>query len=897
MSRWITVAAGWAALVALASTPALADDGKARDAAKPTTLRPAAERFAESSGSEVPDFQRHVLPLMGRVGCNARACHGSFQGQGGFRLSLFGYDFQIDHDALLAKDEGRVDLETPDLSLILQKSLNQVPHKGGKRMEPESWEHHLLLRWIEGGAKPASGKDHFSRLEVIPSEIVFKANGESVPLKVIAHWADGSSEDVTCLSRFQTNDEGIVTVDADGKVVSVEKGDTHVVAFYDNGITAIPVIQPVSDRVGPNYPNVPTPTKIDEHIITKLRKLGVVPSEVCDDETFLRRLSLDMTGTLPTPAEVTAFLADASPEKRSRKIDELLERPTYAAWWTNRLCDVLGLSPRNFANAAGTERMARLQYEWIYRRVAENRPYDELMAGILLGTSREPGQSYDEFIETESSYFRDDDPADFTDRDSMPYFWARRNLRLPEEKALGVSYAFLGVRLECAQCHKHPFDLWTQDDFKQFQAFFDPVRYGNSREYTANLRELQKEFGYNPKTMNAGQFQRKLNDTVRDGRVIPWPEITILKTASRNGRANPRRDASAGTARVLGGETVDLSKFDDPREPVMAWLRSPDNPYFARAFINRVWAGYFGKGIIDPPDDMNLANPPVNSALLDYLASEFIAREFDMKWLHRTITNSLAYQRDWKPNETNRFDDKNFSKAAVRRLPAEVLLDAVSQVNASAEALKTVAEDVESRGFGPQSGAGYGRRGGVDYASRVFGRSGRDTNCDCSRSDEPNLLQAIFLANDPDVLASLERRDGWLSEVDAQLRGGAKGQSDESRQLADQIQQLESRLKNARKLGDKAAPGRKRLEERLTLMKDREKSLRDKEAGTRKASARTLDANALIDQAYLRALARKPSADERKAARAYFDSASDPAQGLRGVVWALVNTKEFVTNH
>lgn len=898
--RWSRIAvAGLITLSGFCFAAATRAGEKSADHAKPApaTLAPAAERFAAPTGPDIPDFQRHVLPVMGRVGCNARACHGSFQGQGGFRLSLFGYDFQIDHDALLAKDEGRVDLETPDLSLILQKALNQVPHKGGKRMEPESWEHHLLLRWIEAGAKPASGKDHFSRLEVIPSEIVFKENGQSVPLKVIAHWADGSSEDVTCLARFQTNDEGIATVDPDGKVVSVEKGDTHIVAFYDNGITAIPVISPVSDRVGPNYPDVPTPTKVDELIVEKLRKLGVVPSDVCDDATFLRRLSLDMTGTLPTPAEASAFLADSSPDKRAKKIDELLERPTYVAWWTNRLCDILGLSSRNFANTAGTDRMARLQYEWIYSRIAENRPYDELIAGILLGTSREPGQSYDEFIKSESAYFRDDKPADFTERDSMPYFWARRNLRLPEDKALGVSYAFLGVRLECAQCHKHPFDLWTQDDFKQFQAFFEPVRYGPSREYTASLRQLQKELGYNPKTMNNGQFQRKLNESVRDGEVIPWQELTITRTATRNGRANQRNNARAGTARVLGGETVDLSQFDDPREPVMEWLRSPENPYFARAFINRVWAGYFGRGIIDPPDDMNLANPPVNTALLDYLATEFIARKFDMKWLHRTITNSLAYQRSWKPNDTNRNDDKNFSKAAVRRLPAEVLLDAVAQVTASTDALKTVTTDIESRGFGPQSGAGYGRRGGADYASRVFGRSSRDTNCDCSRSNEPNLLQAIFLANDPDVLASLDRRNGWLDEVEAKLRGNANAQADEHRQLSNQISQLESRLQNARKLGDKAEPGRKRLELRLSSLKNQEKALRDADDRARKANAGSINADALIEQAYLRALGRKPNVDERKIARGYFDSAPNPNEGLRGVVWALVNTKEFITNH
>jgi hypothetical protein len=897
MIRPATLAAGLFALLATAAPSA-----RAGDAPPKPSLPPAAERFAAADAKEVPDFQRHVLPLMGRLGCNTRSCHGSFQGQGGFRLSLFGYDFKMDHDALMAKDEGRVDAEAPEVSLVLQKPLEEVPHKGGKRLEPGSWAHHLLTRWIEAGAKPAKGDDHFARLEVRPSEIVFGGDGASVPLTVIAHWADGSSEDVTCLARFQTNDEGIATVDDTGKVVSAGTGDTHVVAFYDNGVSAVQVIRPVSDRVGPNYPDVPTPTKIDEHIAAKLRKLGVVPSEVCTDEEFLRRVSLDMTGTLPTPDEVKAFLADTAKDKRAKKVDELLERPTYAAWWTNKLCDILGLSPRNFQGQTGNERMARLQYDWIYRRVRENRPYDELMAGILLGTSRAPGQSYEDYMKAESAYFRADEPADFTERDSMPYFWARRNLRLPEEKALGVSYAFLGVRLECAQCHKHPFDQWTQDDFKRFQAFFEPVRYGGSREYNQTLKQLQDELGYDRKTMNNGQFQRKLNDYVRSGKPIPWQEVTVVKTnaPARKGKKLPK-DAKAavvkGTARVLGGDEVELASYDDPREPVMAWMRSPENPYFARALINRVWAGYFGKGIIDPPDDMNLANPPVNAALLDYLADEFVARKFDMKWLHRTIATSLAYQRSWKPNDTNRLDDRNFSKAAVRRLPAEVLLDAVAQATATGDAMAKVGTEVESRGFGPQAGSGYGRRGGVDYASRVFGRSARDTNCDCSRSDEPNLLQAIFLANDPEVLASLDRRDGWIGEVNARLQAGSKGQSAEAKGLADQVAQLENRMENAKRLGDKAAPGRKRLEERLAALKARQKGL-DADADAAKAdAAKAIDADALIAEAYLRALSRRPSADETAAARAYLDGAPDAAAGLRGMLWALVNTKEFITNH
>lgn len=850
-------------------------------------VRPARERFAAADAAEVPDFQRHVLPLMGRLGCNGRACHGSFQGQGGFRLSLFGYDFDMDHDALLAKDEGRVDTEVPELSLILRKPTLGAPHKGGKVLEEDTWAYHLLYRWLEEGAKPAAGAAEFDRLEITPSEIRFEHDGQQVPLKVIAHWSDGSTEDVTCLTRFRTNDEGIAEVDINGVVTSKGKGDTDIVAFYDNGIAPVPVIRAVSDKVGPNYPDVPTPTRVDELIVEKLRKLGVVPSEVCSDEEFLRRASLDVTGTLPTPDEARAFRADNAPDKRSRKIDELLERPTYAAWWTNKFCDFLGNTRVNFNNNSGADIMARNWYRWMYQRVADNVPYDELIAGIVLGVSREPGQSYEDFIKQESAYFRTDDPADFAKRATMPYFWARRNLRQAEEKALGFSYAFLGVRLECAQCHKHPFDQWTQDDFKQFQAFFEQVRYGNSPEYTRMLQDVREEKGFNEKKGNIN-IQRELTNLAAKGEVVPWQELLVRQaTASRRPDRDRKGQAERGRrvpARALGGEEVDLAAYKDAREPIMEWLRSPENPYFARAFVNRVWANYFGVGIINPPDDMNLANPPSNVALLDHLADGFIAHKFDMKWLHREVLNSAAYQRSWQPNATNRLDERNFSHALVRRLPAEIVMDAVTQATAGSAELATATSEVENRAFGPVAGTGSGRRG-TDYAGRVFGRATRDTNCDCSRSDEPNLLQAIYLENDPELLAQLDRKGGWISEVTSRLRAG----SSEGREgIEDRIEAMEAKLKALREKG-KDEEAIEALEERLAKLR--------RQAEVKPSTLDEKQIEALAEEAFLRVLSRRPSASELASTLGYFREAADAAAGLRGTLWALLNTKEFITNH
>jgi hypothetical protein len=818
-----------ALLLALAATPGVqADDAD--------VLRPARERYTADT-QEAPDFQKHLLPLMGRLGCNSRSCHGSFQGAGGFRLSLFGYDFKADHDALLQADTDRVVKDDPEASKILAKPTLMMPHKGGQRMEIDSWAYQMFVRWIEDGAKgvDTASSTHFERLEVTPSEIVFKQAGDKVPLRVIAHWSDGTREDVTCLSRFRTNDESIVEINEDGVVTCLGVGDTHVVAFYDNGVVPIPVIRAVSDRIGAAYPAVPTPTQVDVRIDAKLRKLGIVPSELCSDEEFLRRVRIDLTGGLPSPSEVEAFLADTDPDKRARKIDELLESPAYAAWWTTVLCDVTGNNPRQFQGMTSPDLLSKQWYEWIYRRVQENTPYDQIMAGIALGVSRKPGESYDDYVKEQSAYFFKKDPADFTERDSMPYYWARRNIRKPEEKALAFSYTFLGVRLECAQCHKHPFDQWTQQDFQHFQAFFEPIGYGIAPDSRDEFNKLRKDLEL---PQNNGQAQREIAKLLANGKVVPWQEVFVNRnlTMARSKGAKDRASGRGGrviTPKVLGGGEVELSAGEDPRQPLMDWMRSKDNPYFARAFVNRVWANDFGRGIVNPPDDMNLANPPSNEALLDYLADGFVDQGFDMKWLHRQILNSHAYQRSWKTNETNQHDDRNFSHAAIRRLPAEVTIDAIAMATADSDKLNKLQTLMDGRAIGPNGvSAIAGRRGGPAYAAKVFGVSTRDTNCDCNRSNEPNLLQAVFLQNDTETLSAIER-GGWLAEAVRTLRG---------------------------------------------------------QGGSQEA------VDSVIRDAYLRTLSRPPSGDDLALARSYLADV-DPSKGLRDLMWALLNTKEFITNH
>jgi hypothetical protein len=869
------------------------------------SLPGADQRFSAVDTQEVPDFRRHVVPLAGRLGCNGRACHGSFQGQGGFRLSLFGYELKADHQALLGGEKPRVNVKDPRASLVLQKPTMTIDHGGGDVMQPDGWEYRLLLRWIESGAKPSADQIEFERLEVTPPELVFKKPGDTAQTKVVVHWSDGSSEDVTPLARFRTNDESRATISESGLVTSVGPGDTHVVAFYDNGVVPVQTILPVSDRVGLKYPVVAAPTKIDELVVAKLRKLGIVPSDLCGDAEFLRRATLDITGTLPTAEEVERFLTDRSANKRAKKIDDLLERPGYAAWWTTKLCDVMGNNEQTIGIRVFPREVSEQWYDWVYRRVRDNVAYDELIAGIVTATSRKPGQSYEDFCAEMTSYFRKDDRADFAARETMPYYWSRSVIRQPEEKALSFSNAFLGVRLECAQCHKHPFDQWTQQDFKQFTAFFNNVSYAYDGNARVEAREMEEKLGLRGKPGN--EIRRLTSELVADGKVVPWQEVYVnqprpTRPASKD--KQPQRSGATSriiTPKVLGGDEVLLEQYSDPRVALLEWMRREDNPYFARALVNRVWANYFGTGIVDPPDDQNLANPPSNAELLAYLAEQFVAHDFDMKWLHREITGSRTYQLSWKTNDTNRNDTRNFSHAVPRRLPAEVAYDALVQATAGSKELHSLLAGSDSRSTGPAAAMRNARN---RYALTTFGKPARATNCDCERSNDPSLMQTVFLRNDQEVLAMIDRDTGWLQEASKQAKSttakstdtrGAK-QGDTKR--AAEIASLEQRIKKLRAAGKKDAA--QKLQRELARLRGSSDKGRPQvrpvsvQIATEELNG---DPRRLIRQIYLRTVSRPPTSDELAQAQKYLNESSTPVSGARDLLWALLNTKEFIVNH
>lgn len=779
------------------------------------TQQPASQRFATARTDAVPDFQKHVAPLLGRLGCNGRSCHGSFQGRGDFRLSLFGYDFQMDHAALMAhspsSQKKRVDLQSANESLIIRKPTQQTDHEGGQLFQIGSWEHHLLQRWIKLGAQGVGETHELQRLEISPPEVVFSSETLTAQLQVVAVWSDGTREDVTPLCRFRSNDDAVVTVTEDGEMKSVGPGDTHVIAFYDNGVEAVPVMRPVSEQTNDEDSQGTAATKIDGFIEAKLQKLAIQPSPLCSDAEFLRRVSIDLTGTLPTPREVRKFLADDSEAKRQEKIDELLERPAYAAWWTNRLCDYTGCNPSQQAEL-GQETSVQW-YTWIYKRVQENVAYDELIANIVEATSRQNDQSYDDYAAEMTTSYRDSSAQQFSQRQTMPHYWSRRSLEKPEDKALAFAHSFLGIRLQCAQCHKHPFAPWTQDDFRQFSEFFKNVQFGVVPENEARYRDLARQVGLNIRGKNGSPVRKDVLRRTQGDRSVPWREVYVAK----------RSDSI--TLSLLRSRRVEIEPHEDPRTIMMQWMRHPENPWFAKAFVNRVWAGYFHVGIVHPPDELNGANPPSHPELLDWLTNGFIENRYDMKWLHRQIVSSHAYQRSWKPNETNRADRRNFSRAIPRRIPAEVVYDSVKQALAGADQIEEVRIDLTRRAIGHLSMHLAGT-----YAMHVFGKPERSVNCDCERVNQPTLLQSIFLQNDPLIEQRLAA-SGWVDEVASQEAKGMK-----------------------------------------------------------------IDRTDIIHEAWLRTVNRLPTAAEKERMQQHFSQAESVSEGLRDLLWALINTKEFILN-
>jgi hypothetical protein len=678
------------------ATVSIDDSGKARLDGR--TLRPVADgdtavtvSFAdakvsvpvhvERSGEDPAlSFRLDVMPVFMRAGCNAGSCHGSARGKDGFRLSLFGFDPEADYHRLTREQPGRrINLALPAESLLLTKATAAVPHTGGAKLKPDDEHYATLKRWLEGGAKNDPGSvPSVTSVELHPAEAVLDGPGATQQFTVLAKYADGTDRDVTSLAVFLSNNDNAAKIDPSGLVTAGSRGEAFVMARFATHTVGSDVIT-LPKGLDFQWANPPEAGPIDQLVDAKLHKLRINPSGPCSDEEFLRRVSLDICGVLPTSDEYRSFMASADPQKRAHLVDQLLERKEFVDLWVMKWSELMMI--RTVNNQVGYKAML-LYSGWLQERIEANTPIDALVRELL---SAKGGT----FASPATNYFQHE-------RDTL-------------KTAENVAQVFMGMRIQCAQCHNHPFDRWTMDDYYGFANFF------------AQIGRKQGEDPRETIIFNSGGGDVK---HPVGGRVVP--------------------------PTFLGGGTPDLAGRDR-REVLAEWLASPDNPHFGRNLVNIVWAHFFGRGIVDEVDDVRVSNPPVNEELLDTLAKRFVESKYDFKKLDREICTSQTYQRSTRPNETNAEDERNFSKASLRRIRAEVLLDVVTAATATQNKFKGL--PLGARAVQIADG------NTTTYFLTTFGRATRATACSCEVKMEPNLSQALHLLNG-DTLQQKIRQGG-----------------------------------------------------------------------------------------------------------------------------------------
>jgi len=623
-------------------------------------------------------YQFDVQPALTRAGCNAGTCHGTPTGKNGFHLSLRGFDPEHDWTALTREVNGRrINRQTPEESLILLKGTASVPHEGGRRLHKDSQLYRLLVRWIRQGA-PADldGTTTLTSISMQPAAGQIEHDADPPRLTVTATFSDGSPRDVTHLARFSSTDEAIASVADDGTLERHGPGEVTIAAEYVSRFASSTFILRRGD-VEVTWERPPSSNFIDDLVFPRLEQLQIEPSGLSSDEEFLRRICLDLHGRLPTPDEIRTFVADSSPGKRSRLIDDLLESPQFADWWAMKWTDRLGCNQR-FVGKWGAQKY----HQWIRHAMATNMPEDEFFRQLLTGT----GGNYSA------------PPASF---------W--RRLRVggiadssdPLMAAEEISQLVLGVRIQCARCHNHPAERWTQDDFYGLAAFFVRLKFKKGPYYNHT-------------------YDRE--DTV-------YPISTGDVRHPRTGKIAPPR--------LLDGRLPAIPDDEDRRVAFAEWATSPENPWFARAAVNRIWFHLHGSGIVDPVDDFRSSNPPAHPELLDALSEEFVRSGFDRKELIRQVVNSRVYQLSSQPTPTNADDDRYFSHRSIRLLHAEQLLDAIADVTGVDE--KFPAMPPGTRAISLPDG---------EYKHpflEAFGRPARASACECERDSGLNFSQALHL--------------------------------------------------------------------------------------------------------------------------------------------------------
>jgi hypothetical protein len=777
----------------------------------------------KGAGASRPvSFRLDVMPIFMKHGCNNGSCHGAARGKDGFMLSLFGYDPAGDYHRLTRAIVGRrVDLAVPEKSLMLEKTTGAVPHTGGKLFDTTHEDYQTILRWLKTGA-PDDGKNTPEPVgvELLPSKVVFAGKDQGQKTVVLAKYSDGSVRDVTRLALYLTNNESIAAISKDGVVKAGGRGGAFVFARFGKFTVGSEVIVlPTDDNF--SWPNPPAHNWIDTLVFDKLQKLRMAPSDLCSDEAFLRRVYLDLVGLPPNREEYDRFLAVKDPKKREKLIDTLLDRPEFVDMWTMKWGELLRIRSYNQVPQYGRDGKAMFAYAaWVKEQMASNRPLNEFAAELLVGTG---------------SNFKSP-PANL--------YTASERLT-PEKTAEDIAQVFLGTRIQCAQCHNHPFDRWTLDDYYGFAAFFAGV----------NLK-----------------------------RGVEGREVLVNNNPANNTVAHPV-DNRRMKPKFLGGDAPDI-EGKDPRKALAGWLASADNAAFRETMANILWAHFFGRGIVEPVDDVRISNPPSNKELLEELGKKLAGYGFDKKKLIRDICNSRTYQLSVVPNSTNELDESYFSHAYVRRLRAEVLLDTITRI--------TGTEDRFNQSP-PGTRAVQIHTGEVStYFLTTFGRAPRETPCSCEVNREANLSQALHLVNGdtitqkvaqsrliPTLLAEKKSPEQVIEEMYVRTLC-RKPTEAESKKLTDIVRRVTTdpeRVKELAKLQQGLDPSYSRTEERVRQLKAELAKL-PKDAKERPRLEQQI----------------KNQEQNLAATRQRYEAMA--AQTVYGdILWGLFNSTEFTFNH
>ncbi len=617
-------------------------------------------------------FKLDVMPVWLRTGCNQGGCHGAARGKDGFRLSLFGFDPEGDYNRLTREMVGRrINLAIPEESTLIEKAIGSVPHSGNQCFDEKSEYYKTVIEWISNGTPKDDAKvAHATGIEIYPTQVLLEGPGATQQITVRARYSDGTDRDVTNLALFSSNNDGTASVSKQGVVTSGDRGEAFVLARFDvYSITSQILVIP--DKLKYERPKLAENNYIDTLVNEKLHKLRIYPSAQADDEEFVRRVFIDVLGVMPKPDDVKSFIADSNPKKRETLIDGLLQRKEFTELWVMKWSELLQVRSGVNNNTAPFYKNALLYYNWLQDKIAKNQPINEIVVDLLSasgGTVSNPPVNY---------YQTEIDPIKVTEN---------------------VAQVFMGMRIQCAQCHNHPFDRWTLNDYYGFKSFFT-------------------------------QIGRKNTDDPQ--------EVIIFN--SKGGEARHPVTNAVVPPKFLGGDAPQMKPGEDRRKLMAKWIASPENPFFGRNIANIIWQHFFGIGIVDPADDVRISNPPSNPELLDALARKLNEYNYDVRKFVKDLTMSQTYQRTSITNESNEKDKRNFAHSMVRRVRAEVLLDSISQVTNTPNKFQGL--PLGARAVQIADGAVS------NYFLTTFGRASRTTVCSCEVKMEPSLSQALHLMN------------------------------------------------------------------------------------------------------------------------------------------------------